>query len=425
MNYAALEKCRICGSPHLTPVIDLGAQMLATVTVTEENKDRYPKEKVPLVVVRCDKEKNPKGCGLVQMKYTYPSTNIYREYWYRSGVNQTMRDVLKDVVESAMRRVDLRPEDTVLDIGCNDGTLLSNYDPKLNRIGIDPVENIRGENETFTRVIGFFNAANFNRVAKGKKAKIMTSIAMFYDLEDPNAFVADIATCLADDGIWIVQMADLPEMLQNNMYDQIVHEHLEYYHIEPFRYLVEQHGLKVVDIEKNLANGSSYRFSVRKEGSASPSPEAHKRMEQWMKEEEALHLTGEAIYDRFRKDVLNTKEELIRFVRSERAKGKTIFGYGASTKGNVILQYCGFTSEDISCIADRNQYKWNGETVGTHIPIISEEEARRQKPDYFLVLPYYFAQEMMVREKEYLKHGGKFVIPLPHVSLLDASALPA
>lgn len=423
MTYTTIEKCRICGSTHFAPVIDLGEQMLATVTVTEENKDRYPKGRVPLVVVRCDTEKNPKGCGLVQMKHTYPSSNIYREYWYRSGMNQTMRDALKDVVQCAKSMVALQAGDTVLDIGCNDGTLLANYDENLCCIGIDPVENIRGEKESFSRVVGFFNAENFDRAAKGKKAKIITSVAMFYDLEDPNTFVADIAHCLADDGVWVVQMADLPEMLRGNMFDQIIHEHLEYYHIAPFQYLIEKHGLKIVDIAKNNVNGSSYRFYLRKKNGKPAEVEAASRIAAMIEEECALGLQRNEVYQKFREGSETIRRELREFIVNENQKGKKTFVYGASTKGNVILQYVGLTANEIPYAADRNPHKWGGWTIGSNIPIISEEEARKMKPDYLLVLPYYFMQEMLQRESAYLEAGGKFLVPAPHVHCLDKNAL--
>lgn len=410
MQIKSRKACRICGSDKLTPVIDLGAQLLASVTVTESNKSKIPTLPVPLDVVRCTN-----ACGLVQLQHTYPSELIYREYWYRSGINQTMRDALKDVVESAQRFVKPAAGDVVLDIGCNDGTLLSNYDQRLTRIGIDPVENIRGENETFLRVTDFFNAAGVLKASGGRKAKIITSIAMFYDLEEPNRFVADIAQALDPEGVWVVQMADLPEMLEGNMFDQIIHEHLEYYHLRPFQYLVEQHGLKIVDVEKNSVNGSSYRFYVRKAEGSDPDRDGRRRIASLVRSETELGLDTEAPYQKFRDNVEKIKKELPDFIRGINAQGKKVFAYGASTKGNVILQYCGLTEKDIPFVADRNPLKWGSKTIGSNITIISEEEARRLKPDYFLVLPYYFLKEMLQREKDYLQQGGAFVIPVPSV----------
>lgn len=419
MDVEVLKRCRICGSENIINVLDLGPQLLASVTLTKENKNKVSKQKVPLELVRCGGK-----CGLVQLRHSYPSDMIYREYWYRSGINQTMRDALKDVVESALKRVDLMNGDVVVDIGCNDGTLLSHYNSKrVTRIGFDPVENIRGEAESFTRVTDYFNGAKFLNVGCGKKAKIITSIAMFYDLENPNAFVSDIARSLDNDGIWVVQMADLPEMLQKNMFDQIVHEHLEYYHIKPFKYLIENHGLKIVDMEKNSTNGSSYRFYVRKSEGTKSFSDADNRLANYLEQEEKLGLDTSSIYEKFKDNSEKIRDELIKFVRKETAGGKKIIIYGASTKGNVLLQYCGFTEKNIPYAADRNPLKWGGWCNGSNISIISEDVARNMMPDYFLVLPYYFMGEIIHREQKYLEAGGKFIIPIPHVHCVDKTYL--
>ncbi len=424
MNIKAIDSCRICGSKELTPVINLGSQLLASVTVSHENQDRYPSQAVPIEVVRCNPAKNKNACGLVQLRHTFPGDLIYREYWYRSGINQTMRDALKDVIEGAGHFVDLIPGDTVVDIGCNDGTLLNSYTQNfIDRIGFDPVENIRGEKENFRRVVDFFNRRSFEKACPTKKAKVITSIAMFYDLDDPNTFVSDIASILHTDGVWVVQMADLPEMLEQNMFDQIFHEHLEYYHIRPFRYLVERHGLKIVDMEKNTVNGSSYRFYLRKKEGSEPSAEANVRLNTFFNEEKKLKLDEEEPYKKFRENSERIRDKLTTFIRTENKKGKKTFVYGASSKGNVILQYCSLTVHDIPYAADRNSHKAGCWTVGSNIPIISEEEARMKKPDYFLVLPYFFMDEMIKREFQFLKEGGKFIVPMPQVHCLDSSIL--
>lgn len=416
MNVKARETCRICGSNKLVPVLSLGNQLLASVTVTKENEDRIPQNLVPLEVVRCLGE-----CKLVQLKHTYPSDLIYREYWYRSGVNQSMKDALMNIVDSAKRYVQLKRGDIVVDIGCNDGTLLDNYNKKLFRVGFDPVENIKGEKEGFKRIIDYFNVKSFIEACGNKKAKVITSIAMFYDLEDPNTFVSDISNCLDDNGIWIVQMADLPEMLKNNMFDQIVHEHLEYYHITPFKYLIEKHGMTILDMEKNEVNGSSYRFYVRKKGYAPIDKIAEKEISIFMQEEERMELGNESVYNEFCKRSEKIKNDLITFIKDANLKGKKVFAYGASTKGNVLLQYCGFTSKDILYCADRNPLKWGGRMIGSNIPIISEDDARMMKPDYFLILPYHFMDEILNRESKFLNEGGQFLVPIPEVHCISSS----
>lgn len=417
MNVKVRQTCRLCGSKSLTPVLSLGPQMLASTFVSKENEHMVPTRKVDIDLVRCNPELDENACGLVQLKQTFPSDIMYTDYWYASGVNQTMRDALRDVATKAQEFVQIEQGDIALDIGCNDGTLLKAYQhPKLTLLGFDPARNFLAE-EGFKRITDYFNAQSYRAVCGSKQAKIITSIAMFYDLEDPTQFTKDVHDVLADDGIWVVQFADLPNMLKHNMFDSIYHEHLEYYHLAPVEHLLKRCGLKLVDIEKNSVNGSSYRLYVRKAAGADATPEALKRLMDERIKEFNMALDTDAPYQIFKANIERIKKDLLTFINTERAKGKKVFVYGASSKGNVLLQYCGLGPELIPYAADRNPRKWGTKTLGTDIPIISEEEARAMKPDYFLVLPYHFIEEMLVREKDFLDRGGKFIIPVPNVRI--------
>lgn len=420
MNVKVRQTCRLCGSKSLTPVLDLGPQMLASAFASKENQDRLPTRRVPLELVRCNPEIDEHACGLVQIKHTFPGDIMYTDYWYASGVNQTMRDALANITGKAKEFVKLQNGDIAVDIGCNDGTLLKSYNlPGLDLVGFDPAKNFLGaKDEGFTRVNDYFNRPAYERARGAKKAKIVTSIAMFYDLEDPTAFTADVRDILADDGIWILQMADLPNMLQHNMFDNVCHEHLTYYHLGPMEYLFKKCGMKLVDIEKNYVNGSSYRFYIRKNSGPDASPDAAKRIARIRFEEFNMALDTDAPYRQFQANIEKNRSDLLMFISKERAKGKKVFVYGASTKGNVLLQYCGLDGSIIPYAAERNPRKWGTKTLGSDIPIISEEDARAMKPDYFLVLPYHFLDEMLVREKEFISHGGKFIVPVPTVKVV-------
>ncbi len=421
MNVKIRKTCRLCGERSLTPVLDLGPQLLATSFVSKDNKDFVPTRKVPLRLMRCNTSVSEKACGLVQLEHTYPAELMYAEYFYLSGVNSTMRNALRDITKSAEGKVQLEAGDTVVDIGCNDGTLLESYAAAgIDKVGIDPARNIAKikTDWPFTRVVDFFSADAFKSVRPNKKAKIITSIAMFYDLEDPNSFVADIASILDNDGLWIVQMADLPEMLKQNMFDNICHEHLCYYHIAPFEYLLHRHGLVLQDIEKNDINGSSYRFYVTKKNSKLLFDEAAARRVTKQKHDEFnMCLDEDATYEAFDQRIQENKNKLVNFLHEQKRKNKNVFIYGASTKGNVLLQYFGITKDLVPYAADRNERKWGLNIIGSDIPIISEEEARKMAPDYLLVLPYHFLPEMIKREDEYIKRGGKFIVPVPDVHL--------
>jgi hypothetical protein len=420
MNVIVRQTCRLCGSKSLTPILDMGPQMLASAFASKDNHDRLPTRKVPLELVRCNPELDEKACGLVQLKHTFPNDIMYTDYWYASGVNQTMRDALADITAKAVQHVQIAKGDIAVDIGCNDGTLLKSYkNPSLELVGFDPAKNFLGViDEGFTRINDYFNKQSYIAAKGQRKAKIVTSIAMFYDLEDPVAFTKDIADILADDGIWVLQMADLPNMLAHNMFDNICHEHTTYYSLAPMEYIFKRCGMKLVDVEKNNINGSSYRFYIRKASGTDASVEAVKRIAKVRFDEFNMALDTDEPYKKFKENIERNKNDLLFFINQERAKGKKIFVYGASTKGNVLLQYCGLNEEIIPYAAERNPRKWGTKTLGSNIPIISEEEARTMKPDYFLVLPYHFLDEMMVREKEFIERGGKFIVPVPTVKLL-------
>jgi len=420
MKVTVRKTCRLCGSDSLTRVLDLGGQLLATAFVSRDKPCHVPLRKVPLELVRCNPQVDEKACGLVQLRHTFPAELMYSEYWYLSGVNQTMRNALKEISEEVSKRAGLKPGDTIIDIGCNDGTLFNSYAvDKLDKVGFDPAQNLAGgKDEGFVRIPDFFNKESFERVRPGKKAKVVTSIAMFYDLEDPNKFTADVAGVLDDNGLWVLQMADLPNMLKHNMFDNICHEHLCYYHLAPLEILFKRHGLRLLDIEKNYVNGSSYRLYIGKAGGLKSTPEGLDRVARMRFEEFNMALDTEAPYREFEDNIKKNKHDLMSFLKKMKSSGKKVFVYGASTKGNVLLQYCGITPDLVPFAAERNPRKWGMLTIGTNIPIISEEEARAQNPDFFLVLPYHFLDEMIEREKDFINRGGKFIIPVPTVRLV-------
>lgn len=420
MKVAKRTSCRICGSRALTPIISLGDQALASTFVVDAEPAESLSLKVPLDLIRCDPRLDKNACGLVQLRHSYPKELIYDNYWYMSGVNQTMRDALAEITQRATQLVSIETGDIIVDIGCNDGTMLRAYNVNgADLIGFDPASNLSQPNEPFQRVVDFFGEKTFRRVRDSNaRAKIITSIAMFYDLDDPATFVRDIASVLHLEGIWIVQFADLPGMLLNNMYDNICHEHLLYLHLAPIERMLTEAGLQLVDLEMNLVNGSSYRLFIRHSEGPPATSEGHARLQARRKVESDMKLDQAAPYDRFREMVLANRHSLHDMLQSLKQKGKLVLGYGASTKGNVILQYCNIGTDLLPYLADRNPRKHGARTIGTNIPIISEEDARAMAPDYFLVLPYHFLPEMLDREKDFIAGGGRFIVPVPTTQIV-------
>src|SRR5882724_940511 len=366
-----IKQCRICGGEELQTVIDLGPQYIASVfagdDVTDHLKTRYPLE-----VVRCASKG---GCGLVQLRHSVSRTLLYAHYGYLSGINEAMRANLRDIAEKVERMARLGPGDLVADIGCNDGTLLSAYQSDgLDRLGFEPADNVRrlAREKGLDVVPTFFSGDAFRRARPDRKAKVVTSIAMFYDLEDPGAFVGDIAAILADDGVWVIELSYLPFMLANTSYDTICHEHLEYYSLRQITWMLGRHGLKVHGIEFNNVNGGSFRLFISQKRAGPVPADIQQAIRAVEEQEERLGLASDAPYLQFRAQAEKVSRALRALLDEITAIGKKVYVYGASTKGNTILQYCGVDKTIIPKAADRNPDKWGMRTLGTDIFIISE-----------------------------------------------------
>jgi hypothetical protein len=408
--YTEIKKCRISGSANLITVLSLGEQYLTGV---------FPKsrdEKVtkgPLELVWCP------DSGLLQMKQSYSLDEMYGEnYGYRSGLNASMVKHLQHKIGTLERLVKPTDSDLVIDIGSNDATSLKAYSGKHKKVGIDPTgaKFRKYYTDDITLIPDFFSGEKYRQVFGDKKAKIITSIAMFYDLESPIDFVRDIEECLAEDGIWHFEQSYMPSMLRTNSYDTICHEHLEFYSFKVVKNMLESCGMRVVDVQMNAINGGSFAVTACKKNAPHKS---NKPIIEWLlKQEDDMGLDTPKPYREFEERVFRHRKNLKELIESLVSDGKKIFGYGASTKGNVLLQFCGLTSEHIPCIAEVNEDKFGSYTPGTLIPIVSEAEAKAMNPDYFLVLPWHFKTGILAREQEYMAKGGKFILPLPEIEIV-------
>lgn len=418
MEINEIKQCRICGNPHFISILNLRRQTLSGRFPRKEESDPPA---APLELIKCDNFDHPEACGLVQLRHSVSPDELYQKgYGYRSGINQTMRMHLNDVATKAAGFVEFEPGDVILDIGSNDATLLRQYNTpaSVTKLGIDA----GGEQykqyypENIQLICGYFNAPKYNSVTGNKKAKLITSIAMFYDLEHPLEFVKDIHDILHPEGIWVMEQSYLPKMLSTNSFDTICHEHLEYYDLHQIDWMMKKQGMRIVDVEFNDINGGSFKVSVCHEESKILSNTEN--INSCLADEQNNTAQRCQPYIAFKNRVDAIKKQLITFLESEKRKGKTIYIYGASTKGNVLLQYFDLDTSLITAAADRNPSKWGCRTPKTNIPIISEEDARKQKPDYFLVLPWHFKDEFIEREKEFLTGGGHFIFPLPNVEIV-------
>jgi SAM-dependent methyltransferase len=386
-------------------------------------KEIPPLRKIPTELVRCDPTRDEKACGLLQIVTSVPPVVLYSAYWYRSGTNQTMRDHLRGIAREACQLVG-GDNSRVLDIGCNDGTLLRSYPSSFEKFGVDPSDVAQEVGAGVRIVQDTFPSYELKSLMSEHKFDIITSIAMFYDLEDPVEFVRQLKAILADDGLWIFEMSYMPSMLAMNSYDTICHEHLEYYSFAVLEKLLAQCGMKVFKVETNSINGGSIRcYATHVTNFKFKSWENTKTVEKLRREEFDLELDTDKPYKHFQERIDQHKQELSGLIRALKREGKRIHVYGASTKGNTILQWCGIDHTMIDCAADRNPEKDGAKTIGTDIPIVSEEKSRAMKPDYYLVLPWHFREEFLVREKKLLDSGVGFIFPLPTIEIIKHTIL--
>jgi hypothetical protein len=412
-----ISKCRICGNPDLFTVLNLGDQALTGIFPKDPSEELTHGA---LELVKCH-SRDKEVCGLVQLRQSYNLDEMYgKNYGYRSSLNRSMVQHLESKLQGLLKIVAPKAGDLVLDIGSNDGTLLSFYPETVTCVGIDPTSDKFKQyyRPHIHRIADFFSAATFLKHFPGRQAKIVTSIAMFYDLECPLTFMQEVAGILAPEGIWHIEQSYLPLMLKYNAYDTICHEHREYYALKQIQWMAERAGLKILRVEMNDINGGSFAVTLARRDSPLPCDTA--AVESLLRQEEADGIHTLEAYEQFAAHVFAHQRELLAVLEDLHKNNKTVLGYGASTKGNVILQFCGITKRLLPAIAEVNEDKFGAFTPGTRIPIISEAEAHSRNPDYFLVMPWHFRQNLVEREAAFLKRGGKMIFPLPEIRVVGS-----
>ena len=367
--------------------------------------------------------------GAARLEKCTPIHSMFGKYWYRSGTNLTMTNELKSIVDSITNVHKLKDNDLWLDIACNDGTLLKAVPNNIQKLGIDPAEDsfVEESSKVADEIMqDYFTAESFSRSKfKNTKASIVTCIAMFYDLDSPIEFLNDVHSVMDDDGLFVLQMSYTPLMIEQLAFDNICHEHVYYWSLFSIKKLLEDANFQIVDCQLNDVNGGSFRIYIKK-SNANLSTFASRpyrdvcnvRINSLLEWEFNLKLDQVDTWIDFYNRIEQLKEQTVNFIKEEKAKGKVICGYGASTKGNTLLQYFGLDNTFIDAIAERSHYKFGLKTIGTNIPIISEEQMREMNPDYMLVLPWHFISEFIIREDEYLTNGGKFIVPCPEFEII-------
>lgn len=404
---------RIDNNP-LTPLFSLGKLCVSDFIPLDDNI-KYPKQELKVCLDEIS--------GLVQLEQSTDLDQMYRKYWYNSGTNPSMVNHLNDIVLDICKNTNFKIGDKWLDIASNDGTLLSKVPSNLIKVGCDPSDcATRSQNGTFALVNDYFSSAVSSQFGK---FKVITAIAMFYDLNDPLSFLKDIYNSLTDDGLFVIELSYLPLMIEQLAFDAICHEHVCFYSLEVLNRLYKRSGLTIVNAQINDCNGGSIRVYAQKDiadkstyGTEPYRSVAKFRISSIYSYEQTYSLKDKEVYDNFFFEINELKTKTVNFIHNVRAKGKSVAAIGASTKGNTLLQYFGLDNNYIDYIAERQPMKYGLKTVGTNIPIISDEEMRKRNPDYLLVLPWHFISEFKKREKDYLDRGGKFIVPCPNFEIV-------
>lgn len=408
MKYKTITSCRVCGSQNLKKIIDLGDQYVQHAFIHPIKKNPTL-EKYPTQLVAC---MNP-DCGLVQLKHTINRHHLYSVYWYRSGTNNTMIKHLKALAREAQNTVKAkRPK--ILDIGCNDGTMLHFFSEDCKKTGIDPSDISYGADNKINIIHDFFPLKKLHK----KTFDIIASIAMYYDVDNPVTFAREVKKILSPRGLWVLEVAYLPVMIANTSYDTVCHEHLSYFHLKSLEEIAKKASLKIVKADLNEINGGSIRcYLTHRDSKLYDNLESN--LAQMQKAEKLFIQQQKKKYRRFSQNVAKQKKDLYAFLKKIKSLNKVIHVYGASTKGNTILQYCNITNTLIDAASDKNPEKWGTQTPGTKIPIVSEKESRKAKPDYYLVLPWSFRKEFLIREHALLSEGTKMIFPLPTLQIVS------
>ena len=403
-----IKNCRSCSGNKFKKLFSLG-NLSFTGKFAKNSTVNIPKAELALVM--CD------DCDLVQLNNNFNLKYLYGpDYGYRTGINKTMTEHMRSVVSSVKKIANLKKKDAVLDIASNDGTLLNFYSKSLFRAGIDPTIKKFSHyyKEIDSKIPDFFSEKAVRKKTK-KTFKVITALSVFYDIENPNYFLSDVNKLLDDDGIFVLEQADLLSIIKLKMFDTICHEHLEYYSHKVIIKLLKKNNLKLFDFKLNDINGGSTQYYICKDKNIKVKVQKNKIMKM-LNNEKKFKLDEVKTYKKFFIEIQSVKKKLNKIIKKIKSENKIIHGYGASTKGNVLLQYFNINKNHIDCISDRNPKKNGFYTPNTRIKIVSELYSRKINPDYYLVLPWHFKKEILQREKKQNKFS-KFIFPLPSLEI--------
>lgn len=385
-------------------------QPLANSFIKDSNEDE---RRYPLSLVFCS------NCGLVQTDYVVPPEEMFRSYFWVSGTSDTIPVHFHELAEEAVKIVGAEQGSLVIDIGSNDGTLLKGFKTLgMKVLGIEPAKNIAeiAHKNGISTVNEFFNSDTARRISSGNgKAKIITATNVFAHVDDVFNLLEGVKTLLQDDGIFLIEVPYLMDMISKNEFDTAYHEHLSYFSVKPLVYLFKAAGMEISDVKRNTVHGGTIRVYAKKKTSSATVSDS---VEKLMKLEDEAGLNSIDTYLKFAERVYNLKGELNSVLRRLKSEGKTVIGYGAPAKGNTLLNFFNVGPNELDYIADKNPLKHGVYTPGMHIPVVPVDKIPNTKPDYMLILAWNFSDEIMRQQENFRDSGGKFIIPIPKVRIL-------
>lgn len=404
--------CRSCGADGLRPLLSLGRMPLANALLTAEQLNQ-PEATYPLDLAFCTR------CALVQITETVPPEQLFKDYVYFSSFSDTMLAHARTLVERLVDQRRLDRSRLVVEVASNDGYLLQYYKAAGVRVlGIEPAANIakvaEGERGIPT-LCEFFDEGLAHRLrAEGTRADVVHAHNVFAHVPDPNGFVRGLRLILREDGVAVIEVPYVKDLIDRCEFDTIYHEHLCYFSLTALERLFGRHGMAIADVERVPIHGGSLRLFAVADGSAARA----RAVEELLAEEAAWGVDDVRFYQNFGARVDALRRDVRALLDDARRAGRRVAAYGASAKGSTLLNYFGLGADVLDFVVDRSTKKQGYFTPGTRLPICAPETLMERRPDYVLLLTWNFAQEVLQQQAEFRRRGGRFIIPIPELTVV-------
>jgi SAM-dependent methyltransferase len=407
----ATAVCLVCRSDSVRPFLDLGRTALANKFLSEGDLDR-PEPHYPLIVGFCPE------CGHVQLTERVPPEEMFKEYLYISSASDTLKAHFEDLSEILVRRLGLGSEDLVIDVGCNDASLLGAFVRRGTRaLGVDPAENLAefARDTGIERYVGYFGSESAGEIVdRWGRAALITATNTFPHIPRLGDFMEAVDTVLEPGGAFVIEAHYLLDLLDQLAFDTVYHEHVSYWALGPMMRLFGDHGMEVVNAERIPLHHGQLRVTVQRKGEGRVQP----GVEQVLEAERSRGIDRLETFREFAADTQRIKSDVLGTLRGLKEEGRRLAAYGAPAKGSTLLEFLEIGPELIDFIADRSPLKQGRYMPGSHIPIVPPDRLIADQPDFVLLLAWNFVDEILDQQAEYRRRGGSFILPVPEVRIV-------